>query len=152
MALARIDELVARLGPEYPLTDPMIPGQDLTTVATNVLEDLSTDAVFYGSSSWTSDNVPAVVKSIVLRAAVRYMKNPDGFMQSRAGDETVQWNADGDDMAGSAHFSDSEIAQLEKIASGTGLPSLVTVGTYAWNDGTGPRLPQHYYQDWGNIL
>jgi hypothetical protein len=117
--LATLPELQARLDWE------LDPGEQ--NVATGALEDLSDDARFYGSSRWDSTNAPRQVKSLVLRAAARFMRNPDGFVQSRAGDETIVWSDKGED-AGTAHFTDREEKILSSIAGrGTGLVSVNVV-------------------------
>ena len=84
-------------------------------VAQGALEDLSDDARYYGSASWDSGNAPRQVKTLVLRAAARFMRNPDGYLQSRAGDETLIWGDRGHE-SGSAYFTDKEQQQLAQLA------------------------------------
>lgn len=104
-----------------------------TGIATGALEDLSEDARFYGSQRWDSVTAPRQVKSLVLRAAARFMRNPDGFTQSRAGDETVAWGDRGD-SAGTAEFSGKEQKMLAALSGrGTGL---ISVGVTAYDPGT----------------
>lgn len=84
--------------------------------ATGALEVLSDDARAYGKSTWINATVtPREVKNLILKAAVRHMKNPEGFIQSRAGDETVTFTDRGE-QAGGAYFTDREITQLRGIA------------------------------------
>lgn len=102
-------------------------------VAEGALADLSDDARFYGSNRWDSNTAPRQVKSLVLRAAARHMRNPDGFVQSRAGDETIVWSDGGED-SGTAHFTDREEKILASLAGrGTGLTS---VSVTAWGPTT----------------
>lgn len=123
--LATLPELQARL--DWDLD----PGEQ--NVATGALEDLSDDARFYGSSRWDSTTAPRQVKSLVLRAAARHMRNPDGFVQSRAGDETIIWSDGGED-SGTAHFTEREEKILASLAGrGTGLTSVQVV---AWGPTT----------------
>lgn len=90
-------------------------------IATTALEDLSDEARFYGKP-WTDPALaPRMVRKMVLAAAVRYMRNPDGYTTSRAGDETLSWNEQRDGQAGSAHFTDIEIKALRRMAGATGL-------------------------------
>lgn len=97
------------------------------SVAAAALADLSDDARFYGSARWDSDTAPRQVKSIVLRAAARFMRNPDGYTQSRAGDETLMWSDMGED-AGTAHFNEREQKTLAALAGrGMGLVSVQAV-------------------------
>ncbi|TCC19959.1 hypothetical protein [Kribbella sindirgiensis] len=122
--LAAIEELRDRL--------PFQMDEDEERDALGALEYLSDEARHYGSESWKTPLVtPPQVCRLVLRAAVRYMKNPDGFSQSRAGDETVAWsNTDGED-AGTPHFTDREIGMLKKISGSSKL--------YVADFTTGPR-------------
>lgn len=83
-------------------------------VAGAALEDLTFDANAEAEKDWTAATVPPAVKSIVLRAAARYMRNFEGLIQSRAGDETLVWSDRGE-MAGVAHFTEDEKLQLRKI-------------------------------------
>lgn len=123
------------------------------SVATAALADLSDDARFYGSARWDSATAPRQAKSLVLRAAARFMRNPDGFVQSRAGDETIVWSDGGED-AGTAHFTEREQKILASMAGrGTGLAS---VGLVAFNPGTRrtPRLidPTTNDDDYGEVF
>lgn len=120
--LATIEELIARL--------PFVMDEDETREAEGALEDLSDDARYYGKASWLSTAVtPPQVCRMVVKAAVRHMKNPDGYTQSRAGDETLGWDGKGAE-AGSAYFIDREIKQLQTMAGATGFYS---VPLNAWN-------------------
>lgn len=84
--------------------------------ATNTIESLSDDARHYGSSAWTEHgNTPRSVRNLILRAATRHLKNPDGYTQSRAGDETLAWTDRGHD-SGSAYFTAREVEMLRTIA------------------------------------
>lgn len=128
--LATLEELKGRLDWEL---DPLE-----ETVATSALEDLSDDARYYGQDTWlTTETAPRVVCSLVLRAAARHMQNPNGYTQSRAGDETLTWRDNGPE-AGSAHFTDREIKQLREM---NGTSSLVSVPVTAW--GSVPRLNRY---------
>src|SRR5690606_34257542 len=108
-------------------------GRDLTPMAQTAIEDLFEDAKHYGLKTWSENALPSIVRSQILRAAVRYMKNSDGFVQSRAGDETVAWGSDGTGMAGSAHFSATEISVIKDAAEGGDMAEFGSFGTYAWN-------------------
>lgn len=95
------------------------------------LESLSDEARFYGSSAWaTPESAPKAVKNLILKAANRHMKNYEGLIQSRAGDETLGWDGQGQ-YAGSARFTDAEQNFLKSISG-----SNYTFGsapTTAWN-------------------
>lgn len=123
--LADLDDLIDRL--DWTLDE------DETRIAKTALEDLSDDARHYGRESWTTPaTTPRMVSKMVLRAAVRYMRNPDGYTTSRAGDETLNWNEDRTGQAGSAHFNDREIKAFRQIAGATGI---VSVPIYAFSKG-----------------
>jgi hypothetical protein len=105
-ALVTIEDLI----PELPFTMDV----DDTREATGALEDLSDDARYYGKSTWTTpEETPRQVRRLVLKAAKRHMKNYEGYLLSRAGDETVQFTDRGEGM-GSAEFTGTEIAQLRE--------------------------------------
>ncbi|WP_405056969.1 hypothetical protein OG474_30045 [Kribbella sp. NBC_01505] len=107
--LATVVELADKL--------PFTMGEDEKREAKLALETLSDDARFYGKPRWTNPFVtpPSVVR-LVLKAANRHMKNYEGFTQSRAGDETVAWDGQGED-AGSARFSAAEKKQLQQLGN-----------------------------------
>jgi hypothetical protein len=98
------------------------------SMAEAALADLSDDARFYGSARWNSDTAPRQVKSVVLRAAARFMRNPDGYTQSRAGDETIMWNDSAGQDAGTAFFTEREQKILASLAGrGNGLVSVQVI-------------------------
>lgn len=89
--------------------------EDELRIASSALEDASDLAVTYGRN-WPEATAPRLVRTLVLKAAARYMRNPNGYTQSRAGDETLAWSdAQGRD-AGTVHFSREEIRLLEELA------------------------------------
>jgi len=134
-AIATVEELQARL--DWVLDS----GEQ--GVAAGALDDLSDDARYYGSASWSSTTAPRQVKSLVLRAAARYMRNPDGYVTSRAGDETLAWSDLGED-AGTAHFTSTEQKMLAKLAGRS--KSIVSVNTVAYGPtrSSGPRYINPY--------
>lgn len=56
---------------------------DEKRLAASALEDASDLAHGYGRD-WTPDNVPRLVRVLVLAACVRYLRNRDGYTQSRS--------------------------------------------------------------------
>lgn len=114
--IATLEELQARLDWQLDTGEQ--------AVAKGALEDLSDDARFYGSQRWDELTAPRQVRSLVLRAAARYMRNPDGFVQSRAGDETIIWSDNGEE-AGTARFTENERKILGALAGrGQGIVSV----------------------------
>ncbi|APC43253.1 hypothetical protein Joe_13 [Streptomyces phage Joe] len=107
MAYATLDDLKARLDWELDADEARIAG--------GALEDASDLAAHYGRE-WDEAAVPRLVRTLVLKAAQRYMKNPDGYTQSRAGDETLAWNDAAGENAGTVYFSDEEIKLLRSLA------------------------------------
>lgn len=141
-AYADVDEVDARL--EWDLDA----GE--RAVCQGALDDLSDWARHYGRH-WPVESVPKSVKRLVIRAAARYMRNPDGYEQSRAGDETVIFNHSAK-TPGSAVFSDDEVKAIKATARpvaglmsiqiqahGTKLPTRWTEGLVP--DETGAKFP-----------
>jgi len=120
--LATVDELQARL--DWVLDS----GEQ--GVAQGALDDLSDDARYHGLDTWDSDTAPRQAKSLVLRAAARFMRNPDGYTQSRAGDETLAWTDLGE-QAGTAYFTAQEKTMLASLA-GKNTSGLYSGITTAW--------------------
>lgn len=83
MSLVTLEELEGRLDWELDAGEKK--------VAQGALDDATALVLYYGSSTWTETSAPPVAKMIVKAAATRYLRNPDGYDQSRAGDETVGW-------------------------------------------------------------
>lgn len=136
--LASLEALLARL--DWDLDDTE------KRVATAALEDLSNDARRYGSSTWTAVTAPAGVDTMVLRAAVRYMRNPDGYIQSRAGDEIVGWAPRKE--AGAAEFSAAEKDELRELGRKSPLNTIQTYVYMAPGEGRHTRdihVPVHYH-------
>ncbi|WP_028472120.1 hypothetical protein [Nocardioides alkalitolerans] len=93
---------------------------------------LSDDARDFGSDSWVDEaSSPRQVINLVIKAAVRHMKNYEGYTNSRAGDESVSWGDHKGEDAGSATFSASEKKRLGEMA-GRFHSGLHTAGVYAW--------------------
>ncbi|RPF45738.1 hypothetical protein EDD96_2302 [Streptomyces sp. Ag109_G2-6] len=128
MAYATLDELKGRL-------DWELDGDELR-IAAGALEDASDLAATYGRD-WPEDTAPRLVKTLVLKSAARYMRNPNGYTQSRAGDETLAWSDIGRD-AGTVYFTREEIRLLEGLAGRKRGISSVVVS--AW--GTKPRAAE----------
>jgi hypothetical protein len=59
------------------------------------------------------------------------MDNPQGYTQSRAGDETLGWNDSQGENAGTVYFTDDERKLLTEI--GGRKPGLVSAQVSAWN-------------------
>ena len=110
-------------------------------VVQGALEDLSDWARHYGRSTWTETTAPAFIKRLVIRAAARYARNPDGYEQSRAGDETVIWNH-ASKTPGSAEFSEDEIRAIKSYVRPAGFGS---IQMSAWDSvGQPDRLLDQY--------
>lgn len=103
-------------------------------MAAEALEDASTLVRAYGRD-WPHDAAPALAKTLTLKSAARYMRNPDGYTQSRAGDETVAWTDRRGENEG-VYLSDTEIKLLTKLVRGQG--GIVSVQLMAWRTTTVP--------------
>ena len=121
-AYATLDELRNRL--DFDIE----PHEEST--ATSALEDLSEDARHYGKN-WPVESVPPIVKRLILKAAVRFMKNPDGYEMSRAGDETVQWHDGAFPEGGVAAFTEAEQKLIHELVHGKSTLRSATV--FAFN-------------------
>lgn len=106
--LATLDELIARC--DWTFDD------DETRAAPGYLEEASDLIRAYGDSNWDPVNVPRVVKNIVISAVRRFMRNPDGYTQSRASDETLMWSDLGHD-GGTIYFTPAELKLIRSLNS-----------------------------------
>ncbi|MFE2104312.1 hypothetical protein ACFXAF_00300 [Kitasatospora sp. NPDC059463] len=137
MAYATLDDLKGRLDWEL--------DEDELRIAAAALEDASDLAAEYGRD-WPPDRVPRLVRTLVLKATSRYLRNPAGYTQSRAGDETLAWSdAHGRD-AGTVYFTREEIRLLAELAGRR--PTLSSVPVSAWSTrmrpGAGGTVPVDY--------
>ena len=115
-------------------------------LALAALDDASEEARQYGRD-WSPETVPRLVRTIVLKACVRYLRNPDGYTSSRAGDETLTWSDRGDPNAGALSFTRDEIALLRELAGrSTGLTS---ASVFAWSPRQHRRGSGHVPVDGG---
>lgn len=51
----------------------------------------SEEAAVESGMAWADNTVPAIVRMLVINKVSRFMRNPDAYIQSRSGDETVVW-------------------------------------------------------------
>lgn len=123
MPFATVEELVDRL-------DWDLDAKEMRMAAA-ALEDASDLARGIGKESWVDSTIaPRLVRVTVLNACKRYMQNPAGYTQSRAGDETLGW-ADLGDKAGSVFFTDDEERLIRGLAGQAS--GLYVANTYAWS-------------------
>lgn len=127
-SLATLDELQARCDWTF--------DADEERAATGYLDEASDLARAYGRDAWESTNAPRMVKNLVLSAVRRFMRNPEGYTQSRAGDETLAWTDLGHD-AGSIYFTSGEIKLLRSLAGTSGIRS---AQVSAWNTKKAPAV------------
>lgn len=136
-ALVTPEQLAAKI--------PFVMDEDERREAAGALESLSDDARYYGKAQWTTQSVaPRQVVNLIIRAAVRHMKNYDGYVQSRAGDEALTWTDRGEN-AGSAYFTKSEIAMLRDMG-GNQRSGFHTVPLVAYGE-TRRRAGRHRPED-----
>ena len=105
---ASLEELQARL--DWELDE----GEE--RVAESSLEDASELARTHGREWEDPLTAPRIVRTLVLKACARYMKNYQGFTQSRAGDETVMWSDAAGENLGQVYFTKEEIKLLQEYA------------------------------------
>ena len=114
--LTTVEEVVKRLDDEM--------DDKLEMMIEAGIEDASDEARDFGSPSWDADNVPLKVGRMVAVAVARWIRNPGGYVQSRAGDETLNWMEDPD--GGKPHFTQDERERLAKI----GTPHIPEFGSF----------------------
>lgn len=120
---ATLDELKGRL--DWTLDT------DEERIATSALEDASDLAAYYAGRDWPdAASAPRLVRTLVLKACKRYMDNPSGYTQSRAGDETLGWNDASGENAGTVYFTVDEQRLLGEI--GGKRPGLYSASVSAW--------------------
>ncbi|MEU8133241.1 hypothetical protein [Streptodolium elevatio] len=121
---ATLDELKARL--HWTLDS------DEERIATAALEDASDLARHYARREWPDPTkAPRLVRTLVLKACRRHMTNPDGYTQSRAGDESLAWSDEAAEDAGSVEFTAEERNLL--AALGGKQTGFTSVAVSAWN-------------------
>lgn len=131
MTLASLEELQASI--EWTLSE------EEAGLAAHALEHASELVKLYGLP-WTPASVPPLVKRIVISATARFLRNPDGYVQSRAGDETVAWSPDSAAASGGVTLTKDEIDIVEKFA---GRSTLDSWELSAWGPSTYPN-PRGY--------
>jgi hypothetical protein len=119
--LATIEELRDRI-------DWVLDADELR-IAAGALQDASDLARGYGRD-WNAETVPRMVRTLVLKACKRYLSNPNGYTQSRAGDETLGWNDAAGENAGTVYFTADEQKLLKGLAGKA--PGLVSAPITAW--------------------
>lgn len=96
---------------------------------------IASDLARYHGREWSSITAcPVPIQRIVAMAVARWIRNPDGFQQNRAGDETLGW-FEGAGDPGEIYFTERDIARIERIAnpqmSGFGTIQMVAYGELA---------------------
>ena len=109
--------------------------------AAGALEDASDMARHYGTD-WQTGAEPRMARTLVLKAVIRYMRNPDGYTQSRAGDETLVWNDSAGEDAGTVHFTQEEQDLLRGLAGKSS--GLYSAPVSAWNSRRRPECDIGY--------
>lgn len=105
---------------------------DEERIATAALEDASDLARLHAGREWPdATSAPRLARTLVLKACKRYLNNPSGYNQSRAGDETLGWNEDQGENAGTVYFSREEVKLLAQL--GGQKPGIYSAQVSAWN-------------------
>ena len=105
--LATVSDLEARLGAD-------ITGGAAIARAEAALEDASAIVLDEGDDEWTDQTVPARAKQVVLAAALRVWRNPDGLSQSSVGDVSVSYSRSG--AQGAAYLTKHERRAVRRLA------------------------------------
>lgn len=121
MAFADLADLEDRL--DFQLSEEQM------RMASAALEDASHMARHYSGLQWPDHSAPQIARAIVLNVVARYIRNPDGYTQSRAGDESVSWSdGNGADLS-PLRFTGDEQGILRNLGRPVGFGSF---GTFAW--------------------
>lgn len=111
-------------------------------VCGNALDDMSEEARYHAGQTWPyPEDAPRMVRRLVLTSVTRYMKNLDGLITSRAGDETITL-PDLGELAGAPFFTDTEIETLRAIG-GKGQGGFVSAEITAYR--TSRRRYKHHH-------
>jgi hypothetical protein len=99
----------------------------------SALDDLSDEARFYAGQVWANlQEVPNLARVTVIKAVARWARNMNGYVISRAGDETVGWPEAAGEV-GQATLSQREIKLLKAIGSGrTSVGAFGTISVVAY--------------------
>lgn len=89
---------------------------DVRSMIEEYLEDASDQARYYGTN-WTQANCPEPVKRLVALAVARFIRNPDGFTDSKAADESLGWQQLPDEYVGTVYFTPTEVERLQKMGN-----------------------------------
>lgn len=135
-ALAPVAELERRLG----LAAGALTGSDLTRAEVS-LDDASALVRDEAGKTWVAEDgvtitAPAVVVTVVLAAALRAYRNPDGYQGESVGDYSYQYARE----STSGYLTDREV-QLIRRAAGFGRTGVYTVSIrspYEDPNGTDP--------------
>jgi hypothetical protein len=119
-----VEDVQRRL--DYPMDD-----QERTAVE-SALEDMSDEARFCASREWSNpETAPYMVRKTVIKAVVRWARNMQGLIRSRAGDEEVLWPNVGE-SAGAPEFTKAEKKLLKALGSGIGYDFFGSVEVVAY--------------------
>jgi len=110
-SFATLEELQERL--EWTLDS------DEERIAEAALEDASELARSYGRDWVDAATAPRLIRTLVLKACARFMRNPAGYTQSKAGDESVMWSDRGDTALGEVYFTKGEQKMIAQLAGRT---------------------------------
>ena len=144
--LVTLEELEAKLG--------QVLDDEEKRDAEGALEEASMLVRHYGAPWPDPAKAPQVAKTLVIRSVKRYLKNPDGYTQSRAGDESVAWDGLGD-RAMAPYLTKAE---RQMAASAAGRGGVTSAPIQPWGelhepkdeyiDVCGPGKPFPFYA-WG---
>lgn len=108
-------------------------GEQEAVAVESELENMSDEARYIAGREWADPTlVPNQARNTVVKAVARWARNMNGYVMSRAGDETLQWANVGRE-AGAPEFLDKEVKLLKAIGDGRiGHDFFGSVETYAY--------------------
>lgn len=109
-------------------------------MALAALDDASNIVRAYGLN-WTRANAPALAKTVVAKATARYLRNPEGYSISRAGEEHVEWGRVEGSEPG-VFLTQAEQKMIANLARPSGI---YTAPVFAWNGNKELKAEQQGY-------
>src|SRR6478736_282184 len=98
----------------------------LARLATGTLDEVS-DLIRTHGLNWEPESAPGFIKKLTIKATARFLRNPDAYTTSRAGDEMLGWRDQGEE-AGGAFLTRAEIGAIRRLSGSTGFASVKVIG------------------------
>lgn len=138
-ALATIEALEVRLGRAFL--------EEERARAEAILVDVSAIALNETSGGWTAQTVPADVSAVVLSAALRAFKNPDGYIDQNIGSFSAKVHHT---QFSSGIFTRPELAILHRNSHKPGFGAFGFTTVSRWRDDSSREIDQWEVAPYGS--